>query len=220
MTKILILGRKPPRFARVRFGSEARDQILQFRNGRPLKDDVKFLGARIYVKDGTSPPLGDCPRSDEGIVLSKRACELLSPDEFQAIPVSFYGVGAEKRSGIWYRQPLESYTSNVEFESDYFFIHPIKTRLPDVEGITEPPDYPGDKAEGDLDLRSLSEWIAAGIHFQHNIESYLKRYFLTIEPPSIFAFGSVADVFFSEQFQKVAQENDFKGFTFKEVAKI
>lgn len=193
--------------------------MLKFRNGRPLEDNVKSLGARIYVKDGTSPPLGDCPRSDDGIVLSKRACELLSPEEFQLIPVSFYGVGAEKRSGIWYRQPLESYTSNVELESNYFFIHPIKTRLPDVEGITEPPDYPGDKAEGDLDLKALSEWIAAGIHFHQNIDSYLKRYFSTIEPPLIFAFGNVADIFFSEQFKKVVQEHDLKGFTFKEVAK-
>src|SRR5690606_35833899 len=98
MATIFELGNPPSRFARLRFGSSAREALSTFRGGRPLSQPSCSLSARVYVKDGTSPPLGDCPRSTQVIVFSSRACEALSEflTEFELVRVEFHGLGIEK----------------------------------------------------------------------------------------------------------------------------
>lgn len=160
----------------------------------------------------------------DGIVFSDRARRVLEPHmaHFDFVPVTFYGVGAEKKSGVWYEQPLEAYTNPDALQSPFWLVHANRTRLPGHREPVIADGFPGDDTTDgeDAGLRRVSRWIAASLHFRQNMPAYFRKYFADRAPPTVFAFGPAGGLFFSDAIRRIVAREKLKGFTFSEIVAL
>lgn len=223
MTAIYKLGEQPKRFASLRLSDASRQLMLSVLPGRCPPPNIGLLEARAYFKDRAAPPLGDCPRMDEGLVLSQRAADMLRPalgEQVQLIPIKIIGGAVEKPSGIWYELSLEESPSIPGISEQYFLVHPISTFTLGAKMPIEAPPLPDDHCGEGVDVAEFAQWINGLVSAASAAAANISEYFRGKPVPPLLVFGPGSLVYFSEEFLGLMRRGKLKGFTFERITEV
>lgn len=209
------LGERPKRFASLNPRASTTEYLNKCLLGEPAPSRWKPPEFRARFKYGSSPPLGDNPHNPSHVILSARAVEALRPlfpAEAQVLPIAIVGGESERKSGVHYNVDLADCREIDGITSPYFLLH-LSAVYTLQTGATAPS---GLKLESDPSkLLRLIAAKAGG-----NDADELKTVFASRAPPSVFAFGDMPSVFFTETFVSAVRNAQLKGFSFNPIVEV